>query len=180
MPESNIVLRREVAAILIPSGTPTLLKEHTVVQITQSLGDSHTVLFPGGMARIDKKDNDALGLEVAQQDAPTVSTDEKPDEKTLMTALKKVYDPEIPVNVVDLGLIYDCRLVEPASGQYKAEIKMTLTAPGCGMGPAIAQDAKNRLLAVPGITEAEVDIVWDPPWNQSMISEVGKMQLGLI
>jgi metal-sulfur cluster biosynthetic enzyme len=91
-----------------------------------------------------------------------------------------VYDPEIPVNIVDLGLVYDCQVVEAPKSGTRVEVKMTLTAPGCGTGPAIAQDARAKILRVPGVDEAEVELVWDPPWNQNMISEVGKMKLGLI
>jgi metal-sulfur cluster biosynthetic enzyme len=94
--------------------------------------------------------------------------------------LKKVFDPEIPVNIVDLGLVYDCQVSQMAGGAHKVEVRMTLTAPGCGMGGVIAADAKGKILTIPGVTEANVELVWEPPWNQGMISEVGKMQLGLI
>jgi len=101
-------------------------------------------------------------------------------ESQIVEALKECYDPEIPVNVVDLGLIYDCKLTPLAEGSHKAEIKMTLTAPGCGMGPVIAQDVQNRLLSMEGIEEANVELVWDPPWNQAMMTEAAKLQLGLL
>ena len=102
------------------------------------------------------------------------------DEAAVWEQLKTCYDPEIPVNIVDLGLIYDCHLERLENGKTKASVKMTLTAPGCGMGPTIAAEAKMRIESIPGVEEAVVDLVWDPPWDQSMISEVGKMQLGLI
>ena len=101
-------------------------------------------------------------------------------EDQIRTALKDVYDPEIPVNIVDLGLVYDCQVSNSPGGETLVDVKMTLTAPGCGMGPAIAQDARLKILAIPGVDEANVDLVWDPPWNQEMISEAGKMKLGLI
>ena len=101
-------------------------------------------------------------------------------QEEVLTALKDCHDPEIPVNIVDLGLVYDCQVVSvPATGT-KVEVKMTLTAPGCGMGPSIAQDARSKILTIPGVDEADVELVWDPPWNQHMISEAGKMKLGLI
>jgi probable FeS assembly SUF system protein SufT len=174
----NIVLNRDVDVTQIPSGMKHLLPRGTTVSITQSLGGSHTVVYGGGMARIDEKDGDALGLEVKKAEA--VIPEGPLDEKACYTALKKVYDPEIPVNIVDLGLVYDCALDDLEDGKKKVSVKMTLTAPGCGMGPAIAADAKGRLMAIPGVGDAQVDLIWDPPWTQSMISEVGKMQLGLI
>ena len=103
-----------------------------------------------------------------------------PEKDALWEALKKVFDPEIPVNIVDLGLVYSLNTTERLEGGHKLDMDMTLTAPGCGMGPAIAEDAKGQLERVPGVSEAEVNIVWDPPWNQDMISEEGKMVLGLV
>ncbi|MBM3856662.1 MAG: DUF59 domain-containing protein, partial [Verrucomicrobia bacterium] len=101
-------------------------------------------------------------------------------EEAVWNQLKTVFDPEIPVNVVDLGLIYDCTLVTTENGQTKAEVKMTLTAPGCGMGPTIAADARSKILTIEGIDEAEVELVWEPAWNQNMISEAGRMKLGMV
>ena len=101
-------------------------------------------------------------------------------EKQIVAALHTCFDPEIPVNIVDLGLVYDCSLVQKESGGTKVEVKMTLTAPGCGMGPAIAHDAQSKILSIDGVEEADVQLVWDPPWNQSMISEAGRMKLGMI
>ena len=107
--------------------------------------------------------------------------DGPPDEDAIWEALRSVFDPEIPVNIVDLGLIYSMDVTEPEEGGgYKVGVQMTLTAPGCGMGPAIAEDARSRVVTVPGVSEAQVDIVWDPPWHQDMISEAGKMELGLL
>ena len=104
----------------------------------------------------------------------TVTQDE------VLSALKQCYDPEIPVNIVDLGLVYDCRLIKKDDGGTRVEVKMTLTAPGCGMGPAIAHDAQSKILSVDGIDEADVQLVWDPPWNQGMMTEAAKLQLGLL
>jgi probable FeS assembly SUF system protein SufT len=130
------------------------------------------------MVRINSQDADAVGIKLDEikPNTPTGPI----EEKTIYDQLRKVFDPEIPVNIVDLGLVYDCQVGQMAGGAYRIDVKMTLTAPGCGMGPVIAQDAKTNILAIPGVDEANVELVWDPPWNQGMISEVGKMQLGMI
>ena len=132
---------------------------------------------PGGLARIDLKDADALGLDPEKGIEKIQVTGDL--EEAVWNQLKSVFDPEIPVNVVDLGLIYDCTL-NSADGKTSVLVKMTLTAPGCGMGPTIAADARAKILALDGIDEADVELVWDPPWNPSMISEAGKMKLGIL
>ncbi|MES2307721.1 MAG: putative Fe-S cluster assembly protein SufT [Verrucomicrobiota bacterium] len=168
---------RKVTAIQIPSGISVELPEGSEVTITQSLGGTYTVLYSQGLARVDGKDADALGL-VAEKKAPVVEGDVNVDEKAALKQLRLVFDPEIPVNIVDLGLVYETAVEKIDDANYKVNVKMTLTAPGCGMGPAIAADAQKRLLELPGVTEANVDLTWDPPWNQNMVSEVGRMQLG--
>jgi probable FeS assembly SUF system protein SufT len=190
------VLARDVAATVIPAGEPAILPAGTKVTITHRLGGNFTVVCDTGMFRINGTDADALGesvpTDVAAGTGTTDTTGSRgtaehpghqgaPAEEALWKQLKTVFDPEIPVNIVDLGLVYSLA-VEPAEGEqrYRVKVAMTLTAPGCGMGPVIAEDARNRLLAIPGTHEAEVSIVWDPPWTQSMISEDGKMELGLI
>lgn len=175
----EIELLRDCEAIQIPSGQPLVLPKGTKVIITQSLGGTYTVATPAGLARIDQKDADALGLEAQAPQHPAPQP-EAPLEDLVWAQLKTVYDPEIPVNVVDLGLIYDCRIERKEGGGASVLVKMTLTAPGCGMGPAIAADARSRLLALEGVEDAQVELVWDPPWNQSMISEEGRMKLGLV
>ena len=178
MDQRELTLTRDCDAIQIPSGTSIILPIGTSVIITQSLGGTYTVATQAGLARIDEKDVDALGIDPAD-----FTTEKKAVDGSLEDAvwnqLKTVFDPEIPVNVVDLGLIYDCA-VEKENGQTVVRVKMTLTAPGCGMGPTIAADARQKVLILDGIDEAEVDLVWDPPWNQSMISEAGRMKLGLV
>ena len=175
----EIELTRDCNAVQIPSGHPIELPKGMQVILTQTLGGSFTVATPGGLARINEADADALGL-----DASALSTEKKKFEGTpeeaVWTQLKTVFDPEIPVNVVDLGLIYDCAITQDENTGTKVLVKMTLTAPGCGMGPTIAADARSKILTIDGIDEAEVELVWDPAWNQSMISEAGKMKLGLI
>jgi probable FeS assembly SUF system protein SufT len=176
----EIILKRDTDAIQIPSGNPLQLPAGTKVMVTQSLGGTYTVATPGGLARIDEKDSDALGLEASATVTPAKTAVEGSLEEAVWNQLKTVFDPEIPVNVVDLGLIYECQLQHPEEGVTKAHVKMTLTAPGCGMGPTIAADARGKILTLEGIDEAEVELVWDPAWNQSMISEAGRMKLGLV
>jgi probable FeS assembly SUF system protein SufT len=182
MSDDQRTLTREVEVTLIPQGTPMSLPEGEQVTITHRLGGNFTVMTHNGMFRIKGIDADCLGEEVVQasQDVATDSHDGPPATEAQWEALKSVFDPEIPVNIVDLGLVYSLETNERAEGGYKIDMQMTLTAPGCGMGPAIAEDAKMRLESVAGVAEAEVDIVWDPPWNQDMITEEGKMVLGLI
>jgi probable FeS assembly SUF system protein SufT len=176
----EIVLKRDTDAIQIPSGNPLLLPAGTKVMVTQSLGGTYTVATPGGLARIDEKDADSLGLQAAEAPPAAKTSVEGSLEEAVWNQLKTVFDPEIPVNVVDLGLIYECQLQQAEGGGTKAHVKMTLTAPGCGMGPTIAADARGKILTLEGVDEAEVELVWDPPWNQSMISEAGRMKLGLV
>lgn len=177
------ILTRDCDAVRIPSGIPIRLTAGSEVTVTQALGGSYTVATPTGLLRIEERDADALGL----SPAPESQTNHAPATDSAATledqvweSLRRVYDPEIPVNIVDLGLVYDCRLEDRAEGGKMARVKMTLTAPGCAMGPTIAEDARRRMLQVDGVKDADVELVWDPPWNQDMISEAGKMQLGLI
>lgn len=175
-------LSREITATQIPSGDRHPLPAGAKVFIHQVLGGSYTVQTDTGLFRIDGRDADAIGEKVvAETVQATQSADGSPDPESVWDQLKKVFDPEIPVNIVDLGLVYsmDIEKIEEDDG-YRVNIAMTLTAPGCGMGPAIAEDAKSKILLVPGVTTADVRLVWDPPWNQSMISEEGKMVLGLV
>lgn len=176
----EISLVRDCDAIQIPSGHPIVLPAGMEVIITQSLGGTYTVATPGGLARIELKDADALGLDPATAAEEQIVRAEGSADEAVWSQLKTVFDPEIPVNVVDLGLIYDCQVTKKDSGASSVLIKMTLTAPGCGMGPAIAADARQKILAIEGVEDAEVELVWDPPWSQSMISEEGRMKLGLV
>ncbi len=177
-------LSREVEATLIPQGTPMMLAEGETVTITHRLGGNFTVMTVNGMFRIAGKDADALGEDTAEKDAPaaasTTAASGPLEKEALWAALKTVFDPEIPVNIVDLGLVYTLETDELETGGNRVDMQMTLTAPGCGMGPVIAEDAKTMLEGVPGVAEAKVEIVWDPPWSQDMITEEGKMVLGLV
>jgi probable FeS assembly SUF system protein SufT len=180
--QNDRTLSREVIATQIPSGDKHPLTAGSKVFIHQVLGGSYTVQTDTGLYRIDGKDADALGEKVVEQkiEAATLANG-APDPDAVWEQLKKVYDPEIPVNIVDLGLVYSMDISKLDADQgYKVDVAMTLTAPGCGMGPAIAEDAKTKILLLPGVSTADVRITWEPAWNQSMISEEGKMKLGLI
>lgn len=180
MNEDKRILSRAVEATLIPQGTPMELAEGENVVITHRLGGNFTIMTENGMFRIKGSDADALGEEIIVNKKNSDEDHEGPPVMdALWTVLKKVFDPEIPVNIVDLGLVYSLEIKEQQE-QHIIEMQMTLTAPGCGMGPAIAEDAQNHLETVPGVKEARVSIVWDPPWDQEMITEEGKMILGLI
>ena len=175
---------RDCEGIQIPSGNKTTVPAGTTGVITQTLGGSYTIATYQGLSRIAEKDLDALGLDKPAAKTPAVKSSngdsEAVDEKAVWDQLRQCFDPEIPVNIVDLGLVYDCQLIDKPEGGKKVEVKMTLTAPGCGMGPAIAHDAQSKILSIDGIDEADVQLVWDPPWNQSMISEAGRMKLGMV
>lgn len=181
MTNKERLLSRDVEAVQIPSGDKITLSQGARVFITQTLGGSYTVMTDTGLARIEGRNGDALG-EVPTDTTVAASTlaNGAPDPEAIWDQLKKVYDPEIPVNIVDLGLVYSMDVEQKPEGGYGVNVAMTLTAPGCGMGPAIAEDAKTKILLVPGVSTADVRITWDPPWNQQMISEEGKMKLGLI
>ncbi len=175
-------LTRDVEAAVVPVGTKVTLQKGETAYITQSLGGSYTVVVNGNMFRIEDSDADALGLEVQAKPAAAAAgpVTQEGLEKQVWDALKTCYDPEIPVNIVDLGLIYDCHLSPAGENSFKAEVKMTLTPPGCGKGPTLAQDVQNKLLSLEPIDEANVELVWDPPWNQGMMTEAAKQQLGLM
>jgi len=184
---SSLELKRDVDAIQIPSGETVHLPIGTKVIITQSLGGAYTVATDFGLARIQSKDVDALGIDPKAEEkkeqassSSNIPAEAGELEQEVWSQLRNVYDPEIPVNIVDLGLVYDCRVVETAEGKKRAEVKMTLTAPGCGMGPTIAADAQSRIMTIEDMDDAAVELVWDPAWNQDMISIEGKMKLGMI
>ena len=174
------ILTRDCEAIRIPSGETFNIAKGTRVVVTQALGGSFTVATSQSLARITDANADALGITVAVKSAEAAASTEKVDEQAVWEQLRTCYDPEIPVNIVDLGLVYDCTVDQPENTPAKVNVKMTLTAPGCGMGPTIAAEARSKIESVTGVGEAAVELVWDPPWNQAMISEAGKMKLGLI
>ncbi|HKF30401.1 MAG TPA: putative Fe-S cluster assembly protein SufT [Candidatus Binataceae bacterium] len=176
----RVEVSRDVEAIQIPAGSKTNIEKGTEVYITQSLGGTFTVQAPayGGLFRIAGTDADALGKR--PEDAAPAQTGAAGDlEAMVWEQLKTCFDPEIPVNIVDLGLVYGMEIKDQGDGRHKVEVKMTLTAQGCGMGASIAFDARQKLMGLPGVSEADVDLVWDPPWNPQMISPEGRERLGL-
>jgi len=171
---------RDVVASEIPAGTKFTIPAGTNLQITQSLGGSYTVMVPMGyLARIDGKDADAIGIEPEQKTSEE-STSPKSVEDLCWDQLRTCYDPEIPVNIVDLGLVYSVSLSPLADSGNKVEVKFTLTAPGCGMGDILREDIHQKLLTVPEIREADVQVLFDPPWSMSMMSDAAKLQLGMM
>ena len=176
---------RDTTVTQIPSGDPLTVRKGTQAMVTQTLGGNVTVQIPayGALARISEQDLEALYPEGTQIPKQTKKeSTEKPGEfstETVWNALKTCYDPEIPLNIVDLGLIYDLQVQKLDSGSHLVEVKMTLTAQGCGMGATIAGDAEAKIARLPGVAQAKVEVVWDPPWNSSMISDSGKKLLGI-
>jgi probable FeS assembly SUF system protein SufT len=183
----EVQFARDCEATQIPSGMRIVVPKGTIAYVGQTLGGNVTLQVSTlGLVQITGRNLDALlkdGVPVAEPPTPAAVAAEEhkgpADEKALWEAMKQCYDPEIPCNIVDLGLIYDVKTTPLPSSRSKVDVKMTLTAMGCGMGPAIAAQVRDRLLDVPGVEEANVQIVWDPPWNQSMISDDGKKRLGL-
>jgi probable FeS assembly SUF system protein SufT len=165
---------RDCPARLVPTGDPVTIPKGIFVTLTQSLGGTYTVIVNGNMARIDGTDADALGFEPQRLNF-TPREDGKVDRRQVHEALTTVYDPEIPVNIVDLGLVYGCSVSEAG----RVSITMTLTAAGCGMGPVLVEDIKARLGQVPHVTGVDVELVFDPPWSRDMMSEEAQLELGL-
>jgi probable FeS assembly SUF system protein SufT len=178
---------RDCEGTQIPSGARIVVPQGTTARVGQTLGGNVTLLVSTiGLVQVSGRNLDALlkgGVPVAEPSAEPAGAEQQrqgpADEKALWEAMKQCYDPEIPCNVVDLGLIYDVKLTPLPSTRSRVDVKMTLTALGCGMGPVIAAQVRNALLNVAGVEEADVQIVWDPPWNQSMLTENGKKRLGL-
>lgn len=179
MTSTTAKLSRDVSATIIPAGDVMTLAAGTEVTIVQTLGGNVTVRTDGGLFRIAGNDASAIpGYVPAQAAAPT-ETSGGFSEQAVWGALKTCFDPEIPVNIVDLGLVYDLSIEQADTGNHRVEVKMTLTAPGCGMGPVIAEDARQKIAALPTVEYAKVHIVWDPIWTPQMISAEGRKILGL-
>lgn len=175
-----IPLKRDCPVTLIPSGEPLILPAGTPVRVTQALGGTYTVLTEGGgMARIEGRNADAIGYEPTGAAAAPAPPGGPVEEELVWDQMRTCYDPEIPVNIVDLGLVYDCKLLALPEGGTKVEVKMTLTAPGCGMADSIRADVEYKISQVPGVTAVSVEVVWDPPWHQGMLSEAARLELGL-
>lgn len=182
MPVEMVTLSRDCEAIQIPSGNKIMLQKGISGRITQSLGGSYTLVIEDGqMVRIDGENADVIGKPIPESVKNQAANQSLPMEKQVWNQLRTIYDPEIPINIVDLGLIYEMK-VAPFPGsetEKEVDIKMTLTAPGCGMGEALKRDAQNKLEKIPGIKKVNVELVWEPVWDQSKMSEAAKLQLGL-
>jgi probable FeS assembly SUF system protein SufT len=184
MSYEQVVVSRDCEAIQIPHGHAVTIPEGTLAIVTQALGGTYTLQVPsmGGLFRVADKDADALGKErrdPAAGAAAAADAGGPVSEEAVWEQLRNVYDPEIPVNIVDLGLVYDLQIQSLGADGSRVDVKMTLTAQGCGMGPSIAMDAQRRIEGLPGVAEAQVDVVWDPPWNPNMISPEGRAKLGM-
>ena len=177
--QTSATTTRDVEVTRIPSGERITLATGTEVLITQALGGSFTILVPSqaGLYRIEGPDADAIGQEATSGSETPTDGDL---EQAAWDQLKTCYDPEIPVNIVDLGLVYSLSIKPHQEGGSEVNVQMTLTAPGCGMGPILASEARQKILALDGVTDANVDLVWDPPWSPDRISEAGKQKLGMI
>jgi probable FeS assembly SUF system protein SufT len=182
----ELTLSRDTEATIIPAGDTQVLPAGTRAVISQALGGTVTIRTDSGLFRLSSKDWDSLGeaAQIQLNDAAKAAEADQGDapfsEELVWEAMRGCFDPEIPVNIVDLGLIYDLQIGDPdANSQYVVNVKMTLTAQGCGMGPVIAEDAKKNVEALSAVSKAQVDIVWDPPWTPHMISDAGRQKLGL-
>ena len=175
-----VKFERDCAAVLVPQGESVTLPAGSVGYITQSLGGSFTVFVEGNLFRIAGEDADAIGKPLPEPLLLAEGAGDEEVEKLVWQQLRTCFDPEIPINVVELGLVYACDLEPMADGQRKASIRMTLTAPGCGMGDILVEDVRNKVERVPTIAEADVELVFDPPWNQSMMSEAARLETGML
>lgn len=174
------ILSRDTPAVMVPSGDVIELKVGLSGFITQALGGSFTLYIEGNLYRLSGEHADAIGKQAAVPPELPPGATEDDIRDLAWKQMRRCYDPEIPIDIVELGLVYECVVTPAADGNRELAVKMTLTAPGCGMGPTIAADAQSKVLLLDGIRNARVDIVWDPVWNQDMISEEGKMKLGMI
>ena len=174
-----IIVRRDVEAIMVPSGQPLTLKAGLAGYITQALGGSFTIYVEGNLYRISGEQADAIGKEVMRP--PTLPPDatEENIRELAWEQMRSCYDPEIPINIVDLGLVYECKVSANEDQSRNLRVSMTLTAPGCGMGDVLVQDVKEKLAAIPTVKAVDVELTFDPPWNQSMMSEAARLQTGM-
>lgn len=177
-PGTIIDIKRDVEAILIPTGVKVTLAEGTQAQVTQALGNAYTLYVNGNLVRVDGAHGDALGLMIL--DVPNINDEEGTLEDKIWTQLKTCFDPEIPVNIVDLGLVYECQVFPQGKEEFLVEIKMTLTAAGCGMGPILVNEVEEKIGQIKHVIATKVDLVFDPPWSREMMTEEAKLQLGML
>ena len=174
-----VTFERDCAAVMVPQGDEVVLPAGAVGYITQALGGSFTVFVEGNLFRIAGEDADAIGKETPE---PLRVSDDATDadiEALAWQQMRTCFDPEIPINIVDLGLVYGCEVIHGEDGTRRIEVKITLTAPGCGMGEILAQDVRGKLEMIPTVVEADVEVVFDPPWNQSLMSEAARLETGM-
>ena len=176
IPKESIRLLRDVDAYMVPSGDEVKLLAGNLVRITQALGGNYTVIMNGNMVQITSENADALGIELDEKESTEIKGDL---EQQIWDQLKTCYDPEIPVNIVELGLIYDLSILDSKDGEKSVTIMMTLTAPGCGMGPVIAGEVERKVGAINNVQDVKVELVWEPQWNQGMMSEAAQLELGM-
>jgi probable FeS assembly SUF system protein SufT len=176
--QDAISVTRDVDALLIPSGVKISIQKDTLVMITQALGNAYTVYVNGNLARVAGRDGDALSMVIL--DEPDVNAMDGELQDKIWELLKTCYDPEIPVNIVDLGLVYECNIIPVTDDTNNIEIKMTLTAAGCGMGPVLVADMEQKLRSIHAVNDVKVQLVFDPPWDRGMMSDVAKLQLGML
>ncbi len=175
-----VKFERDCEAVLVPQGEKVTLPAGSVGYITQALGGSFTVFVEGNLFRIAGEDADALGKELPAALQLDDEADDDAVEVLVWKQLRTCFDPEIPINVVELGLVYDCDIERLEDGSRKVNIKMTLTAPACGMGDILVDDVRTKVERVPTVSEADVDLVFDPPWNQSMMSDAARLETGML
>ncbi len=175
-----VVVNRDVKAVLVPAGVEVKLKPGSVGYITQALGGSFTVYVEGNLFRIAGEDADAIGKERPTELVLPPDATDADVEKLAWEQMKTSYDPEIPVNIVDLGLIYSCEIGRRPDGTRSIAVRMTLTAPGCGMGEVLVQDVKEKLQRIPTVAATDVELVFDPPWDREMMSEAARLQTGMM
>ncbi len=175
-----LTLKREVEVIVVPDGIPVTLEKGALVYITQAMGGSFTIYFEGNLYRVGGKDADALGKEPLQP--PELPDDASDDEFQALVwdQMRTIYDPEIPINIAELGLIYDCRISKLDNGQRYVYVEMTVTAPGCGMGEFLVADVREKVGIIPTVSKVDVELVYDPPWNMEMMSEAARLEAGMM
>jgi probable FeS assembly SUF system protein SufT len=175
-----VSFKRDVDAIIVPAGVSVKLRQGQAGYITQALGGSFTVYVEGNLFRIAGKDADALGKEADEAPALPPNASDDDVREIAWERMKGCYDPEIPINIIDLGLVYECDVSSEPDGGRVISVKMTLTAPGCGMGEVLVQDVRDKVEIIPTVKRADVELVFDPPWNQSMMSEAARLQTGMM
>lgn len=173
------VVNREVRAVVVPAGVEVTLRPGQAGYITQALGGSFTVYLEGNLFRIAGEDADAIGQEVVKPPELPPNATEEDVRKLAWEQMRTCYDPEIPINIVDLGLVYECEVTANEDGTRTVNVKMTLTAPGCGMGEILVDDVRDKIERIPTVRNANVELVFDPPWNQSMMSDAARLQTGM-